>query len=37
METFILFDELSGWLFNFIEEMEESDPIGEFILIFTVP
>ena len=27
LENFVLFNELSGWLFNFIEEMEKSDPI----------
>ena len=26
LENFVLFNELSGWLFNFIEEMEKSDP-----------
>jgi len=35
LETFILFDELSEWLFNFIEEMEESDPKNTEQALFT--
>jgi hypothetical protein len=26
-ENFVLFDEQSEWLFNFIEDLEESDPM----------
>jgi len=33
LETFVLFDELSKWLFNFIEEVEESDSMKRVIHI----